>query len=221
MLKFQIILLIVLISCITFVSCNRMQDPLETVIDTGDTLDTTTHKSWMNVMLPSPPTEVTMPSESGSAHGAGSRTVYFNEAAATANMEGTTYPAGAMIVKEIMDDADMFVQKIAKMTKTDDPMYAEHGGWMYVKYARADEMSEYMMVGGGSVAQSAGCDGCHAKADNDYVFVSLSSTDSEGDGTDLEGPGAGDDATGMNGENTGMENGDDSENSDPTGNGGA
>ena len=73
-----------------------------------------------------------------------------------------------------MDDANIFVQKIAKMTKTDDPMYADHDGWMYVKYARMSADSEYAMVGGGSLAGSTGCHGCHAKADNDSVFVSLS-----------------------------------------------
>jgi hypothetical protein len=60
------------------------------------------------------------------------------------------------------------------MTKTDDPMYADHNGWMYVKYARASETDEYMMVGGGSLEKSMGCHGCHAKASNDSVFVSLS-----------------------------------------------
>ena len=113
----------------------------------------------------------------GAAHGMGTRTVYFDEAAAMANMAGTMYPAGATIVKEIMDDTNMFVQKIAKMTQTDDPMYADHGGWMYVKYARASETDAYMMVGGGSMEESTGCYDCHAKAANDSVFVSLSMKD--------------------------------------------
>jgi hypothetical protein len=45
---------------------------------------------------------------------------------------------------------------------------------MYVKYARASETDDYMMVGGGSLENSMGCHGCHAKASNDSVFVSLS-----------------------------------------------
>ena len=72
-----------------------------------------------------------------------------------------------------MDDANTFVAKVATMMKTDDPMYADHGGWMYVKYARPSADGEYGMVGGGSVEGSMGCAGCHAKADNDSVFVSL------------------------------------------------
>ena len=45
---------------------------------------------------------------------------------------------------------------------------------MYVKYARPSADGAYGMVGGGSVEGSMGCAGCHAKADNDSVFVSLS-----------------------------------------------
>ena len=58
-----------------------------------------------------PPAEVTKPSESGGAHGMGTRTVYFNEAGAMANKDATMtmYPVGTMIVKEIMDDTNMFV----------------------------------------------------------------------------------------------------------------
>ena len=185
MLRFQIALAIILVSCVAFVACDRgqqMLDPAD-MMDTGDapSVDTETHKSWMSVMLPAPTMTVEEaaaamnPGGTGQVHGLGTRTVYFNESAAMANMAGTAYPAGAMIVKELMDDTNMFVQKIAKMTKTDDPMYADHGGWMYVKYARASETDAYMMVGGGSVEASTGCYGCHAKAANDSVFVSLPS----------------------------------------------
>ena len=56
-------------------------------------------------------------------------------------------------------------------------MYAAHGGWMYAKYARMSADGEYALVGGGSVEGSMGCYGCHAKATNDSVFVSLSMAD--------------------------------------------
>ena len=86
-----------------------------------------------------------------------------------------------------------------KMEKTDDPMYADHGGWMYVKYARASEMDAYMMVGGGSMEASMGCYGCHAKAANDSVFVSLS-MDAGMNGADAAGMnGAGDGTNGTDG----------------------
>ena len=176
MLRFQIALAIIFIGCIAFVSCGRDHGMLETVVDgmedtSGDMpMDTMmaadAYKAWASVTLPSP-------IGTGTAHGAGSRTVYFNEAGAMANMAGGDYPAGTMIVKEIMDDANTFVAKKAIMEKTDDPMYASHNGWKYVKYARQSADGEYGMVGGGSVENSMGCHGCHATAENDSVFVSL------------------------------------------------
>ena len=193
MLRFQIALAIILVGCIAFLSCSRMQDTLDPATDEA-TMDMPmdmmkemmdAYKSWDSVMLPVPMMTVEEaaaamnPGGTGAIHGMGSRTVYFNEIGAMANKAGTAYPAGTVIVKEIMDDTNMFVAKVAKMEKTDDPMYASHNGWMYVKYARASEMDEYMMVGGGSLEASTGCHGCHAKASEtimkptDSVFVSL------------------------------------------------
>ncbi|RKU30915.1 hypothetical protein C6497_04050 [Candidatus Poribacteria bacterium] len=116
----------------------------------------------------------------GAAHTPGARTVYFNEAAAMANMaEGDKmYPAGSMIIKEVYGEDEMADQvvHVASMTKTDDPMYAERGGWIYG-------------VGGNNlaIADSVGCDECHAKAGdgNDYVFVSLTKDD-DMDDTDMD-----------------------------------
>lgn len=130
------------------------------------------HHSWMSVELPAPMMTVEEAAAAmnaagtGQAHGTGMRTVYFNEAAAMANLaEGDKmYPAGSMIIKEVMDDANTMVVHVASMIKTDDPMYMDHGGWIYG-------------IGGNNfaVADSVGCDGCHGKAGegNDYVFVSL------------------------------------------------
>ena len=188
MLKLQIALIAILIACVAFVSCERRGGPLESVIDemmaaddmmdmmTEMMKDMTAHKSWAHISLPVPGAlgAAASPAETGEVHGKGSRTVYINDIGVMANKEGTDYPAGTTIVKEIMDDANTFVAKVAMMMKTDDPMYAAHGGWMYVKYARPSADGEYGMVGGGSVEGSMGCAGCHAKADNDGVFVSLS-----------------------------------------------
>ena len=218
MLKLQITLIAILIASVAFVSCDRAQQMLEPVaddmmdpdgmmaaddmmMDMMKMIDSTMYMSWASVALPAPPAEVTNPAESGGAHGMGTRTVYINDSGAKANIEGTTYPAKTVIVKTIMDDANTFVAKKAIMTKTDDPMYADHNGWMYVKYARASESDEYMMVGGGSLENSMGCHGCHAKADNDSVFVSLSmddmmddvgddGMDDAGNGVDANGDGA-------------------------------
>ena len=187
MLKLQIALIAILIACVAFVSCERRGGPLESVIDemmaaddmmdmmTEMMKDMTAHKSWAHVSLPVPGAlgAAASPAETGEVHGKGSRTVYINAIGVMANKGGTEYPAGTVVVKEIMDDANTFVAKVATMMKTDDPMYADHGGWMYVKYARPSADGEYGMVGGGSVEGSMGCAGCHAKADNDSVFVSL------------------------------------------------
>ena len=190
MIKTQIALLVILIACVAFVSCDRQQQMLKPIADDMmaaddmmEMMDSTMYMSWAHVALPAPTMTVAEAAAAmnaggtGAAHGEGTRTAYINDIGATANMEGTAYPAGTMIVKTIMDDANTFVQKKALMTKTDDPMYADHNGWMYVKYARASEADEYMMVGGGSLENSTGCHGCHAKADNDSVFVSLSMDD--------------------------------------------
>ncbi len=198
MLKLRIALIAILIACVTFVSCNRTQKVLDPVAGEMmaaddmmdmmmDMMDSTMYMSWEHVMLPAPAMTVAEaaaamnPGGTGAAHGEGTRTAYINDIGVMANTAGTTYPAGTVIVKTIMDDANTFVAKKAVMTKTDDPMYADHGGWMYVKYARASETNEYMMVGGGSLENSVGCHGCHAKADNDSVFVSLSMDDTVDD----------------------------------------
>ena len=209
MLKLQITLIVILIACVAFVSCDRAQKMLEPVTDDGITgddksmdmtmdmmkmMDPSMYMSWASVALPAPTMTVEEaaaamnPGGTGAAHGEGTRTAYINDIGAIANKAGTAYPAGTVIVKTIMDDANTFVQKKAIMTKTDDPMYADHNGWMYVKYARASESDEYMMVGGGSLENSMGCHGCHAKATNDSVFVSLPMDDTDTDAdTDANG----------------------------------
>ena len=195
MLKLQVALIAILIACVAFVSCNRMQKMLAPVADAPmaaddmmaddmmtmmmEMMDSTMYMSWEHVMLPAPAMTVAEAAAAmnaagtGAAHGEGTRTAYINDIGVMANQAGTAYPAGTTIVKTIMDDANTFVAKKAVMMKTEDPMYADHGGWMYVKYARASETDEYMLVGGGSVENSMGCHGCHAKAENDSVFVSL------------------------------------------------
>ncbi|MCE2413506.1 cytochrome P460 family protein [Candidatus Poribacteria bacterium] len=194
MLKVHIALIALLIACVAFMSCDRGQKMLQPVADDmmaaddmmkmmTDMMDSTMYMSWASVELPAPTMTVAEAAAAmnaagtGAAHGEGTRTAYINDIGAMANMDGTAYPAGTIIVKTIMDDANTFVAKKAVMTKTDDPMYADHNGWMYVKYARSSADGEYMMVGGGSLENSMGCHGCHAKADNDSVFVSFSMDD--------------------------------------------
>ena len=200
--KVQIALIAILIASVAFISCDRAQKMLDPVADDmmaaddmmpaddmtkmmTDMIDSTMYMSWASVELPAPTMTVAEAAAAmnaagtGAAHGEGTRTAYINDIGTMANMDGTMYPAGTIIVKTIMDDANTFVAKKAVMTKTDDPMYADHNGWMYVKYARSSADGEYMMVGGGSLENSMGCHGCHAKADNDSVFVSLPMDDTD------------------------------------------
>ena len=176
---YQIPLITLLIVSLAFIACDRSQPALEPVM-TDDMLlelDVTVYNSWAHVMLGVPVAEAaaTGPSETGAVHGMGSRTVYINAVGALANEAGTPYPAGTQIVKEIMDDTNTFIQKVAMMTKSDDPMYAGHNGWIYKKYARPDEASGYTQVKGVGLEDAGqGCHGCHSQADNDSVFVSLS-----------------------------------------------
>ena len=205
MLKFQIALIAILIACVTFVSCDRQQQALAPVVadmvDAADTMtaddmmdmmkmmDSKMYMSWASRSLPAPTMTVAEAAAAmdfagtGAAHNPGSdvftpRTVYINDIGAMVNNAGTAYPAGTMIFKEIMDETNTFVDKLAMMMKSDDPMYAGHNGWVYRKYARSSADAEYMQVRGSNLEDAGnGCHGCHAKAANDSVFVSLSMDD--------------------------------------------
>ncbi len=192
MLKFQMGLIALLIGCVAFISCDQLAGLLtpappeeDTTADSivnmmGLPMYISMYTSWMSKELPAPGplADAASPAETGEVHGAGTRTVYINGVGAMA-LEAesiTAYPAGTIIVKAIMDDANTFVQKVATMKKTDD---ARHNGWTYKKYARPDENADYMQVRGDGLEDAAvGCHGCHAKADTDSVFVDFS-VDSE------------------------------------------
>ena len=94
------------------------------------------YMSWAHVALPAPTMTVAEAAAAmnfagtGAAHNPGSdvftpRTAYINDIGAMANKAGAAYPAGTMIFKEIMDETNTFVDKLAMMMKSDDPMYAE------------------------------------------------------------------------------------------------
>lgn len=201
--KVRIALIAILIASVAFVSCNRGQKMLEPVVNdmmaaedttAGDDpmkmmkgmVDPTMYMSWAHIVLPAPTMTVAEAAAAGNAAGTGaahnpgsdvftSRTVYINEAGAMANKAGTAYPAGTVIIKEIMDETETFVDKVAVMMKSDDEMYDAHNGWVYKKYARSSADGEYMQVRGSNLEDAGnGCHGCHAQADNDSVFVSLS-----------------------------------------------
>ncbi|MDD9973547.1 MAG: cytochrome P460 family protein [Candidatus Poribacteria bacterium] len=197
MLKLQVVFIAILIICVALVSCERVQKVMEPVADDMmpaddmmmnmmKVMDSKMYMSWASKALPAPTMTVAEaaaamnPAGTGAAHNPGSdvftpRTFYINDIGAVANKAGAAYPAGTMIFKEIMDETNTFVDKLAMMMKSDDPMYAGHNGWVYRKYARASADAEYMQVRGSNLEDAGnGCHGCHAKADNDSVFVSLS-----------------------------------------------
>ena len=196
MLKFQITLIAILIGCVAFVSCERAQKVLEPAMPEADTMDTgdmmntgmdmmdkAMYESWKSFPLPAPAMSLAdavaahKPEATGQAHGKGSRTVYINDTGITGLMalkDGsmTTFPAGTMIVKVIMDDTNAFEWRVATMMKSADPMYAGHNGWMYIQTERPSTDAPYSPVAGdGTAGGSGGCHECHAKAAVDSVFV--------------------------------------------------
>ena len=204
MLKFQIALAIILVGCVAFVACERgMVDPTD-MTDPGDDkpmdmtmdmMDMTMYTSSIKLDAPTmtidEAVEAMNPGGTGEAHGMGSRTVYFNEAGAMANMAGTVpYPAGTMILKKAMDPTETFVMQAVTMMKVDttDPMYAAYAaynGWVYGAAQRASETEELMMPQTVPMDVAASCHECHMKAGEgrDSVFVSLKD-DSADDDTD-------------------------------------
>ena len=187
MLKFQMGLIALLIACVAFISCDELavfltppapeEDMPDDMVDTmmGLPMYISMYTAW----LP----KVTYPeaTETGLAHGEGARTIYINDVGAMALEDEnlTAYPAGTIIVKEIMDDANTFIQKVATMKKTDD---SRHNGWTYKKYARPDENSDYTQVKGDGLPDAAeGCHACHTGAPVDSVFVDFSMDDTPTD----------------------------------------
>ena len=217
MLKVQVALTAILIVSLAFVSCERTQDMLAPVADdmmaTDDMMaaddmmmdmmkmiDPSVYMSWAHVSLPAPTMTVAEAAAAGNAAGTGaahnpgsdiftSRTVYINDAGAMANKAGTAYPAGTMIIKAIMDETETFVDKVAVMTKSDDPMYAGHNGWIYAKYFLSSDGTPELKAGSHVPEHEGnGCHGCHVKAgeERDSVFVSLSMDDDMMDDTTMD-----------------------------------
>ncbi len=190
MLRLQIGIILMLIACAVFTSCDRVQkivmptQSVEEVMPPAPAMDNIlkTYKSWQYAQpLPAPPATFTEAKDSGSAHGLGDRTVYIDgidhtffyaiPAAVDAGMP-VVFPAGMTLVKEIMDDTNTFVWRVAVMQKTEDVKYTDHNGWQYVQYQRESETDSFLAKAGDETEKgSTGCHGCHAKATHDSVFV--------------------------------------------------
>ena len=170
MLKIQMALIALLIGCLTFTSCDLIQ-PLVTPEMPAEEMPAeemmpeemmpeemmpeemmpeemmAAYTSWLSATLPTPV------GTGAAAHAGGARIIYINDIGAMALQDGmATFPAGTMVVKEIMNDDNTAIAKTESMTKSDDPMYATEDGWLYNT--------------GGS---QAGCHGCHAKAGTEGV----------------------------------------------------
>ena len=189
MLKFLNIFTIIFVLCISLGSCERVQQTVKPAsVDTQTMPDPridavlATYKSWRYAQpLPIPPVTFTEAKDSGSAHGLGQRTVYldgidhqffFTVPAAVDEGIPIFFPTGLTVVKEIMDDTNTFVWRIAVMMKTDDTLYANHDGWIYVEYQRDSETDQFVPeAGDGTEKGSEGCYSCHAKAAHDSIFV--------------------------------------------------
>ena len=152
---------------------SQMTDAM--ALPTGLPADIAMYRSWTGV-------EIGAPSARGVAHGQGDRTTYINQPGVETlkDMSAETFPYGTTLVKDIMDDTNTFLWRVAVMWKTNDMMYDGHAGWRYVQYQRASEVDDFVAAAGdGTDKGSNGCHGCHSAVNDpdvpgrDYVFVEL------------------------------------------------
>ena len=177
MLKIQMALIALLIGCLTFTSCDRIPPLVTPEMPAEEMMPEemmpeemmpeemmpeemmpeemmpeemmpeemmAAYTSWLSGTLPTPV-------GTGAIHGQGARTVYINDVGAMALQDGmATFPAGTMVVKDIMNDDNTAIAKTESMTKSDDPMYADTDGWLY-----------------NGMGSQAGCHDCHALAGTD------------------------------------------------------
>ncbi|MDE0042802.1 MAG: ABC transporter substrate-binding protein, partial [Candidatus Poribacteria bacterium] len=161
------------------------QMPDEMRLAAGLPMDIAMYRSWTSV-------EIGAPSAHGVAHGKGDRTTYINQSGVETlqDMSAETFPHGTMLVKDIMDDTNSFLWRVAVMWKTDDMMYESHAGWKYVQYQRESAGADFVAAAGdGTDKGSNGCHGCHSAVNDpdvpgrDYVFVELPGYETADHGT--------------------------------------
>ncbi|MDE0504374.1 MAG: ABC transporter substrate-binding protein [Candidatus Poribacteria bacterium] len=151
------------------------QMPEAMALPAGLPMDLAMYRTWTGV-------EIGAPSAHGVAHGQGDRTTYINQPGVNTlmDMSAETFPYGTTLVKDIMDDTNSFLWRVAVMWKTDDMMFDGHAGWRYVQYQRASASDDFVAAAGdGTDKGSNGCHGCHSAVNDpdvpgrDYVFVEL------------------------------------------------
>ena len=150
MLKIQMALIALLIGCLTFTSCDLIPPLLTPEMPEEEMMPEemmpeemmAAYTSWLSATL------TTAVGTGAAAHPGGARVIYINDVGAMALQAGmTTFPAGTVVFKDIMDETNTTVLKTEMMTKSDDPMYATENGWLY-----------------NDGSSQAGCHSCHVKA---------------------------------------------------------
>ena len=160
-------LIFLLFCCITFIACDEAQQIMKPVLPP--------ELSTPGIRIEIAPTE-----QGNQGHGLGMRSVYINGIGVTALRDETlkTLPIGTLITKEVNNDTNTFVQHVAIMSKTDEPQYAAHNGWLYTQHTRQTETAKFVAVNGdvpGGTSES--CHTCHAQAPKDSVFTQLPTPD--------------------------------------------
>ena len=179
MLNRQSALIAILIGCVVFVACGdseddepEMDDDSEQMLAAGLPSDLAGYEIWRSVELGTPPAEIEAPQDSGSAHGAGTRTVYINTTGVESLEDASeqTFHSGTTIVKEIMDDTNSYLWRVAVMWKVEDATYADHNHWKYIQYQRDSEDAVFIGVAGDVDGNRAlGCHACHSKVNDEAV----------------------------------------------------
>ena len=166
----QHLFMILLVCCLAFIACDEAQQIMKPVMPPELSAEGTP-----GIRIEITPTEMGNP-----GHGSGTRSVYINGIGVIALKDDAikTFPIGTLLIKEIHNNTNTFVQHVAIMKKTDDPQYTSHNGWRYTQHTRASEMEKFVAVGGDVPrSTSEGCHACHAQAPKDSVFTQLSEPD--------------------------------------------
>ena len=165
----QCFFMLMLLCCVFFMSCDEAQQIMKPVMPP--------ELSAEGIRIDITPTE-----DGNPGHGSGNRLVYINGIGVPALKDDTrkTFPVGTLIIKEVNDDTNTFVQHVASMKKTNDPQYASHNGWRYTQHTRQTETEKFVAVSGDVPgSNSEGCHACHAQAPKDSVFTQLPTPDPE------------------------------------------
>ena len=159
-----------LLCCLAFIACDEAQQIMKPVVP-----PVLSEEDARGIRIEIAPTENGNP-----GHGFGRRSVYINGIGVAALKDDTLkmFPVGTLIIKEVNDNTNTFVQHVAIMKKTNETEYAAHNGWLYTQHTRQTETAKFVAVGGdvpGSTSE--GCHACHTQAPKDSVFTQLPAPD--------------------------------------------